>query len=150
MMRTEFQLTIDCTDPSVLVPFWAEALGYVPAPPPAGFDTWRGWYLSVGVPEDELGDSDCLDRLVDPDGAGPKIWFQVVPEGKAVKNRLHLDLKVSGGRAEPMPTRRQRVGAKVAQLRAAGATIVRVDDTPEAGSYYVVMQDPEGNELCVT
>ncbi|MBX6723512.1 MAG: VOC family protein, partial [Dactylosporangium sp.] len=43
-MAIEFQLTIDCRDPGVLVPFWAEALGYIPQPPPDGFQTWRDWY----------------------------------------------------------------------------------------------------------
>jgi catechol 2,3-dioxygenase-like lactoylglutathione lyase family enzyme len=140
LMPIEFQLTIDCADPNLLVPFWAEALGYLPAPPPEGFDTWRDWYLSVGVPEHELDDGDCTDRLVDPEGNGPKIWFQIVPEGKAAKNRLHLDLMVGGGRA---------VDAKVAKLTAAGATILRADDLPDDNHYGVVLQDPEGNEFCV-
>jgi hypothetical protein len=83
------------------VPFWAEALGYVAQQPPDGHETWRAWYLSVGVREDELGEDDCTDRLEDPEGNGPKIWFQVVPEGKVAKNRLHLDIKVSGGRGVP-------------------------------------------------
>jgi hypothetical protein len=149
MMAIEFQLAVDCADPDVLVPFWAEALGYVPQPPPAGFATWRAWYLSVGVPEDELGAGDCADRLTDPDGRGPNIWFQVVPEGKVVKNRLHLDLKVSGGRTVPLETRKERVDAKAATLRAAGATTVRTASHPKGDHYFVVMQDPEGNEFCV-
>jgi Glyoxalase-like domain len=87
-MAIEFQLVIDCQDPDVLVPFWAEALGYQPEEPPDGFDTWRAWYVSIGVPEDELGEGDCTDRLVDPDGRGPRIWFQVVPEEtRRTKNR---------------------------------------------------------------
>lgn len=148
-MAIEFQLTIDCRDPSVLVPFWAEALGYIPQPPPDGFQTWRDWYRSIGVPDDELGDGDGTDRLVDPDGKGPRIWFQVVPEGKATKNRLHLDLNVGGGRAVPLATRRRRVDAKVAELSTAGATTLRVSVHPEHDHYYAVMQDPEGNEFCV-
>jgi hypothetical protein len=148
-MAIEFQLTIDCRDPSVLVPFWAEALGYIPQPPPDGFPTWRDWYRSIGVPDDELGDGDGTDRLVDPDGKGPRIWFQVVPEGKVTKNRLHLDLNVGGGRALPLATRKRRVDAKVAELCAAGATTLRVGVHPEHDHYYAVMQDPEGNEFCV-
>jgi hypothetical protein len=149
MMPIEFQLTIDCADPGLLVPFWAQALGYLPQPPPEGFDTWRDWYLSVGVPEHELGDGDCTDRLADPEGNGPKIWFQIVPEGKVTKNRLHLDLKVGGGRGVPRATRKQRVDAKVAQLLAAGATILRAHDIPEEDHYAAVLADPEGNEFCV-
>ena len=81
-MAVDFQLVIDCSDPSRLVPFWAAALGYRAQDPPDGFGTWREWYLSIGVPEDELGEGDCTDRIVDPDGAGPRIWFQPVPERK--------------------------------------------------------------------
>jgi hypothetical protein len=57
----------------------------------------------VGVSEDELGLG--LDRIADPAGRGPRIWFQVVPEKKTLKNRLHLDITVSGGRANPIETR---------------------------------------------
>jgi hypothetical protein len=57
------------------------------------------YYISLGVPPEELGDGDAVDRLVDPSGHGPAIWFQVVPERKSLKNRLHLDLKgVAGAR----------------------------------------------------
>ncbi|MFF4198347.1 VOC family protein [Nonomuraea sp. NPDC001831] len=55
------------------------------------------------MPEDELGEGDCNDSIVDPEGHGPRIWFQQVPEAETVKNRLHLDVKVGGKRA---PVRR--------------------------------------------
>lgn len=132
----ELHLTIDCHDARVLVPFWCAALDYEPAPPPEGHDTWRSWYLSVGVPEDELGDGDCTDRIRDPEGVRPPIWFQPVPERKTVKNRLHLDLKL--GSAE-------LVEARLEVLLGLGATVVR---RPE-GRYAVTIQDPEGNELCL-
>jgi hypothetical protein len=148
-VTTDYQLTIDCSDPSAQVAFWAVALGYVPRQPPEGFDTWRAYYLSINIPEDELGDGDCTDRLVDPSGRGPGIWFQPVPEGKVVKNRLHLDLMVGGGRSVPVATRRERVDTKVAVLAAAGATAVETNDTPEHDHYSVLMHDPEGNEFCV-
>ena len=148
-MITEYQLTIDCADPSRQVAFWALALGYEPKPPPEPHPTWRDFYLSINIPEDELGDGDCTDRLVDPSGRAPGIWFQPVPEGKAVKNRLHLDLLVGGGRSVPIATRRERVDTKVAALVAAGATAVRNGDHPENDHYFVLMHDPEGNEFCV-
>jgi hypothetical protein len=94
--------------------------------PPQGFATWRDYYLSIGVPEHELGDGDCADRLVDPKGAGPDIWFQIVPEPKSIKNRLHLDLRVSGGRAVPLATRRERIDAEVLRLGALGAKKIHV------------------------
>jgi hypothetical protein len=148
-MVTEYQLTIDCADPSRLVTFWATALGYVPRPPPEPFPTWRDFYRSIAIPEEELGEGDCADRLIDPDGRGPGIWFQPVPEGKVVKNRLHLDLFVGGGRSVPIAIRRERVDARVAALVAAGATAVRTGDHPENDHYFALMHDPEGNEFCV-
>jgi hypothetical protein len=103
----------------------------------------------IGVPEEEIEDiGDSEDRLVDPAGAGPSIWFQAVPEPKSVKNRLHLDLKVGGGRDVPLDTRRERVLAKVdellppAQLR---RSPVRRGTRP----LRVTLTDPEGNEFCV-
>jgi hypothetical protein len=72
-----------------------------------------------------------------------------VPEGKVVKNRIHLDLFVGGGRSVPLATRRERVDAKVAELLGTGAGVVRPGDEPEMDHYFVVMRDPEGNEFCV-
>lgn len=96
------QIAWDCADPARMVAFWAPAPGYAVAPPPQGHDTWNDYYLSIGVPEDELDlAGDGADSIVDPGGAGPRIWFQQVPEGKQVKNRLHLDVLVGGGRAVP-------------------------------------------------
>ena len=97
------------------------------------------------MPEEELGaGADCI---VDPAGQGPRIWFQVVPELKAVKNRLHLDIGVSGGRAVPIETRRQRVDAKAGRLAGLGALLVGVNDTEGLDHYGVAMKDPEGNEF---
>jgi hypothetical protein len=149
-----WQLTIDCKNPSRMVDFWAPALGYEAQPPPDGFATMNEWYLSLGVPEDELDpDGDGSDRIQDPAGEGPRIWFQPVPESKSVKNRLHLDIMISGGRDVPLETRKERVDAKVAELVAAGATVIRRDpedvDEPLPDRYARTMQDPEGNEFCV-
>ncbi len=145
---TTWQITVDCSDPSRLVGFWAEALGYEPQPPPDGFDSWNAWYLSVGVPEDELElDGDGSDRIRDPRGEGPNIWFQPVPEPKSVKNRLHFDIYVGGGRGVPIEERRNRVDARVAELVAIGGTIRNTSD--ENDHYFVGMRDPEGNEFCV-
>lgn len=66
-----------------------------------------------------------------------------------MKNRLHLDLKVGGGRSVPLPQRRSRAEARVAELSAAGAATIRVSDLPEQDHYAVLMGDPEGNEFCV-
>jgi hypothetical protein len=133
--------------PTASAVFWAAALGYVVPPAPPGHETWDDYYRALGVPEDELGAGD--DRLADPDGVGPPIWFQKVPESKTVKNRIHLDIKASGGRAEPIETRRERVDAEVARLLAIGATTVMVHDVEGLDHYAVTLHDPEGNEFCV-
>ena len=146
-MSTRFQLVIDCADPDRLTRFWSEALGYEIPPPPDGFGSWNDYWRHVGVSEDELGQGE--DRLVDPEGRGPKIWFQQVPEGKVVKNRLHLDLDASGGRTVPIETRRERVTAMADRLIAAGATRVRVLEEEGLDHYGEVMNDPEGNEFCI-
>jgi len=144
-MPVRFQLTIDCADADRLARFWAAALGYQVEPPPAGYASWDDYYRELGVPEEELGVGE--DRICDPAGHGPPIWFQVVPEAKTVKNRLHFDVDASGGRAVPIETRRQRVDAEAGRLARLGAAVTRVLD--QDGRYAVAMTDPEGNEFDV-
>jgi hypothetical protein len=144
-VAVSFQLVIDCADPGRLCRFWAAALGYEPEPPPAGFATWDEYWRDVGVPEDELGIG--ADRLRDPGGAGPRIWFPVVPEPKTVKNRLHLDVVASGGRAVPIAARKQRVAAAARRLVRLGATMIRVVAEEGLDHYAVAMKDPVGNEF---
>ncbi len=144
-----FQLVIDCADPGALVRFWADALGYVPEPAPDGFTTWNDYWLSRGLPEAELDvERDSCDSIVDPEGTGPRIWFQMVPEGKSVKNRLHLDIRAGGDRGLPLETRRERIEAEAVRLVGAGASRVRVLQGV-VGHYAVLMADPEGNEFCL-
>ncbi len=149
-MAARFQLVIDCAEPAPLARFWAAALGYQIEPPPAGFASWDDYWRDVGLPEEDLGVGD--DRIIDPDGRGPGIWFQVVPEGKSVKNRLHLDITVSSasivdGRDVPIETRKQRVNAEAERLAALGATIVGVFELDGIDHYAIAMRDPEGNEF---
>src|SRR6478752_5614073 len=99
-MPVTYQLVIDCASADVMARFWAEALHYVLEPPPDGYDSWDEFYRSIGVPEDELGLG--ADSISDPNGEGPRIWFQVVPDAKTVKNRVHIDIHASGGRTEPL------------------------------------------------
>jgi predicted enzyme related to lactoylglutathione lyase len=74
--------------------------------------------------------------ISDPSGRSGGFYFQPVPESKVTKNRVHIDLRPSGAMA-----------TEVARLQQLGATIQgRVD---EGDSYWTVMRDPEGNELCV-
>jgi hypothetical protein len=144
-MPVRFQLVIDCADPDRLARFWAAALGYEVAPPPAGFATWNDFYRQLGVPEEDLVDG--ADRISDPEGHGPSIWFHVVQDAKAVKNRLHLDIHASGGWTLPLETRRQRVDAEARRLADLGATIMVVLHEEGHDHYAVGMKDPEGNEF---
>lgn len=106
-------LTFDCHDPRVVAEFWAVALGYE---------------------LEEVEDDEAAIR--DPAGRGWPLLFLVVPEGKAVKNRVHLDLS-------PPSTMREEVD----RLTALGATTFRLVE--ENQSFWTVMLDPEGNEFCV-
>jgi len=92
------------------------------------------------------------DRIMDPSGAGPRIWFHVVPEPKICKNRLHFDIDASASHAGgishvPFEVRKERVEAEAARLVGLGAT--RLETLYEEGidHYAVAMQDPEGNEF---
>lgn len=144
-MATRVQVVIDCADPARLAAFWAEALHYeIPAPPP-GFASWDDWARDQGIPEDHWNDARALE---DPDGQGPRVFFQKVPESKVAKNRMHLDLNAGGGQAVPVEERRVRVDAEVARLKALGASDHR-GPIDQRGEYWVRMNDPEGNEFCV-
>lgn len=125
-MATEWTVTFDASDPRRLADFWALALGYVDE---EGYDYEEG------------------ASLVDPQGRGPAISFLRVPEGKVAKNRCHLDIRPTTGDADPVQ-RDQVIRAKVADLAAAGATVIR---EPPIGDLieWAVMVDPEGNEFCV-
>ena len=144
-MAVSYQLVIDCADADRLARFWAEALHYVIAAPPAGFESWDDFFRSIGVPEDELGLG--ADRIEDPSGEGPQIWFQVVPEQKSIKNRLHIDLHAGGGRDQPLEARRARVEAEAERLVALGATRKPAFADEGLDHYAVALLDPEGNEF---
>ena len=96
------------------------------------------------MPESEWNSASAV---VDPEGKGPRVYFQRVPEPKAAKNRVHLDVNVGGGHSVPAAERRRVVDERAARLVEAGATRVRPFE--QRGEYWVVMQDPEGNEFCL-
>lgn len=85
---------------------------------------------------------------MDPDGRGPRIYFQRVREGEVLKNRVHLDLNVGPGVRAPLEERQRSADAEVDRLKALGGTVFRPGSV-EHGEYWVVMQDPAGNEFCV-
>ncbi len=143
-MAHSIQVTLDALDPSALSDFWAVALGYIVQPPPPDYESWDDWATAMGIPEENWNDARAL---VDPDGKGPRLFFQRVPEGKTAKNRVHLDVNAGGGHDVAPAVRVQAVNRHVAELEQMGATKVTVFE--QRGEYWVVMQDPEGNEFCV-
>jgi hypothetical protein len=141
----EFGITFDCADAPRLARFWAGALGYVEAPPPEGWDTWERFLIDHEVPAEEWADSAAI---APPNGEGPRISFLRVPEPKTVKNRVHLDLKASGGRHLAQPLREGRIRGRVAELVVEGAAVLS-EERADGHLDHVVMADPEGNEFCV-
>ena len=142
MTRT-FQVTFDAAEPMAVAEFWATALGYLVQPPPDGFESWEAFADAVGIPEEARGN---LAAVVDPDGTGPRLLFQKVPEGKSVKNRVHLDVNVTD-RESSAEEQRATIDAEVDRLVGAGAT--RLDDFDGPTGTWTVMQDVEGNEFCI-
>ena len=126
-MAIHWTLGCDANDPQRLADFWAAALGYVSEP---GYDDPDG------------------ASIIDPDGRGPAIGWLRVPEGKTAKNRVHIDIRVAGEGPWDMPRRAQLIRAKVPELVALGAVVVR-EEYYEDALGHVVMMDPEGNEFCV-
>jgi hypothetical protein len=144
-MTVRYQLVINCADPEPLARFWAAALRYELEPPPAGFATWDDWRRHIGLPEDMLGVG--VDSIIDPDGDGPRIWFQVVPDSKTITNRLHLDIHASGDRELPLAIRKERVDTEAKRLSDLGATLIDAFSEEGVDHYAVAMKDPEGNEF---
>ncbi len=144
-MSALFEVSFDCADPASLSRFWVVALDYKLQDPPSSFSSWDEWLRQSDIPEENWYD---FSIAVDPAGVKPDLYFQKVPEGKIVKNRLHIDIKISAGPGTPASERARIIGPKVQQLLELGATQLRVGD--EHGSYWVVMADPEGNEFCLT
>jgi hypothetical protein len=142
MSVMQFQVTFDCLDPERVARFWCEVLGYVVPPPPAGFASWEEFDGSL--PSEQQGASYAC---VDPTGAGPRLYFQRVPEGKVVKNRVHLDVRAGTGMVgEERVTRLESEGARLVAL---GASRVRMLVADEMNESCLLMQDIEGNEFCL-
>jgi hypothetical protein len=138
----QFQVTFDCAAPQRLARFWCEVLGYVVPPPPEGFPTWEEFDGSL--PPDER---DSWSACVDPAGIGPRLFFQRVPEGKVVKNRVHLDVRVGTGLVGA--ERLAALEAECARLVALGAKRVQLLPADDENESCIVMQDIEGNEFCL-
>ena len=146
MQCREIQVTFDCADPAALSAFWAEVLGYRLQPPPDGFDSWDQALDAFGVPPDQRNSRSAILPI---EGSHPRVFFQRVPEGKAAKNRLHLDVRVAPGLEGD--ERMSALEAEAARLEQMGATrAYRVEPDPaRMESGFITMHDPEGNEFCL-
>jgi hypothetical protein len=140
-MALDFQLVVDCAAPHELADWWAETLGWAVEPSDEAFirglveaghaseedtTTYRGtlvWRVGAAVNSPEPG--------------RPRLLFQLVPEGKTVKNRLHLDLRVGDAERD----------AVVARLLERGASFLH--HGAQGPFRWTTLADPEGNEFCV-
>jgi hypothetical protein len=138
----QVQVTFDCADPERVGRVWCEVLGYVVPPPPEGFASWDDFDRTL-PPEHQGAAFACID----PSGSGPRLFFQRVPEGKVVKNRLHLDVRVGTGLVGE--ERVAALEAECARLVALGAGRVRLLPADGVDESCLVMQDIEGNEFCL-
>jgi glyoxalase superfamily protein len=138
----EFQVTFDCAEPARVARFWCEVLGYDIAPAPEGFATWDDF--DRARPAEKQG---AAWACVDPSGVGPRLFFQRVPEGKVVKNRVHLDVRVGTGLvgAERLAT----LEAECARLIALGAEHFQTQHADDENESCITMHDVEGNEFCL-
>ena len=110
MSSSVLGLSIDCADAAKLAEFWADVLGSKVSADP--------------TPE---------SAAIDADGGAPRLAFHQVPEGKTVKNRLHLDLLSS------------EFGAESERLLTLGAT--RIRNVEHGSVHWTTFADPEGNEF---
>jgi hypothetical protein len=144
-MAYDFQVVVDCSDPHGLADWWAEAIGWAVEPTDEAF-------IRRMIDEGRATADDTTEhrgQLVWREGAairypdaearpGGRILFQLVPEPKTVKNRLHLDVRIG----------RENVEAELARLTAHGGTFLH---RGQQGPFsWVTIADPEGNELCLT
>ncbi|MGK5441222.1 VOC family protein [Micromonospora sp. URMC 105] len=144
-MARDVQITFDCADPAGLAAFWAEALGYRLQDPPGGFESWEQALEAMGVPPERRNDASAV---LDPEGSGPRLFFQRVPEGKQAKNRVHLDVRAAPGLEGD--ARMAALEAEAERLTGHGATrLRRYEPAPPLGAGHIVMADPEGNEFCL-
>jgi len=138
----QVQVTFDCAEPERVARFWCEVLGYVIPPPPEGFASWDE--LDRTLPPEQQGSAYAC---IDPTGAGPRLFFQRVPEGKVVKNRVHLDVRVGTGLVgDERLAALEAEGDRLVALGAQRFRLLRADGFNES---CLVMLDVEGNEFCL-
>lgn len=139
-MARPIQVTFDTAAPYAQATWWAELLGYVVEDHHDGIAKM----LEQGVVTDDqvmtvdgrLHFADLVGAS-DPEGSGPRLLFQRVPEGKTAKNRVHLDVRIGDADLEE----------EAARVAATGATLVEFREM--GPQRWAVMLDPEGNEFCL-
>jgi hypothetical protein len=152
-MSRHIQVTFDARDPAKLSSFWRDVLGYVHPGPPGvtlapGEDPLAAWEVFLeerGVPAEARNRASAIE---DPDGDGPRIFFQQVPEDKVAKNRVHLDVRNAPGLEgdERMAALEKECDRLVAL---GGKRVSRSEPAPPMSHGFIVMNDPEGNEFCL-
>jgi hypothetical protein len=141
-MAFDFQVAIDCAAPHELADWWAEALDWRVEQQDEAFIR-RMVDAGHASPEETTEHRGALvwksgAAINSPDPGRPRVLFQHVPEGKTVKNRLHLDVRVGADRREAEVARLVQLGAK---------ELWRASQGPHE---WVTLADPEGNEFCVS
>ena len=135
----QLQLALDCANPHAQAKFWAAALGYAVER--------DGEFVQKMIDEGVATDADVTTvdgelawrdgaAISDVDGGRPRWYFQLVPESKIVKNRMHVDVQV--GPDESAPRSPASKGSAPPPLR-----------RPAGTPHLVTMADPEGKEFCV-
>ena len=143
-MALEVQVTFDCADPGTVAEFWVAALGYELQAPPPPFASWDEALEAWHVPPDQRNNASAV---VDPEAKGPRLFFQKVPEGKEIKNRVHLDVRAAPGLSGD--DRWDALESESARLSAFGASVLARVEADNINSGHIVMADPEGNEFCL-
>jgi hypothetical protein len=139
-MATTVQVTFDCRDPHAMARFWAAAIGYEKED---HSELVAGLVESGASSEDDTVDVDggrqfaVASACRDPEGRGPRLYFQKVPEGKVAKNRVHLDLHLGPERYDDEAARLEALGAR------------KLWFSNDRGTACWTMADIEGNEFCV-
>jgi hypothetical protein len=141
-MAFDFQVTIDSAAPHELADWWAETLGWQVEPQDEAFIR-RMVQQGAASEEDTTEHRGALvwkvgAALTSPDPGRPRVLFQLVPDAKSVKNRVHLDVRVGADRRDIEVTRLLGRGASELWRGAQGPF------------EWVTLADPEGNEFCVT
>jgi hypothetical protein len=143
-MAYTFQVTVDSRDPHALADWWADALGWV-------VESQDEQFIRRMIAEGHATEDETMQHngtlvwkvgaaIGHPDGLGvaPRVLFQMVPEQKSVKNRVHLDVRIGDDDRDEV----------IGRLTAAGASVLH--EGRQGPHTWVTLADPEGNEFCVS